>query len=262
MAQVILPHGFPVGEAWHREAELRRVGEAELWAARLPADSAIVSRLLALCLERLGPYAPVLPEQVAALTVGDREALLLHLRRITIGEQLECHFPCSACGERMEVGLTVGDLLLAPYESAAAAYSITVDGTEFRVRPPTGADQAAVAVLASVDLEGATEALLRSCLEPGTKLAPDQVASLSAQMQALDPQGDLVLDFQCPACGAAGRASLSAADYLVRELVAKQEAVLREIHLLALHYHWSEAEIMAVPPARRQQYLRLLGLAD
>src|SRR4051794_15941488 len=63
------------------EAFLLEVGEAFPPSARTTA-------LLARCLVRLGPFEPVTPELAASLTVGDREALLLHLRHLTLGERL------------------------------------------------------------------------------------------------------------------------------------------------------------------------------
>jgi len=32
-----------------------------------------------------------------------------------------------------------------------------------------------------------------------------------------------------------------------------------EIHVMALHYHWSEAQILALPRNRRQRYLALIA---
>src|SRR4051812_8585012 len=66
--------------------------------------------LLARCLED--------GERIAgALTIGDREALLLQLRRATFGERLDAivRCPAGACGEPMELTLQVGDLLVPPY---------------------------------------------------------------------------------------------------------------------------------------------------
>ena len=34
---------------------------------------------------------------------------------------------------------------------------------------------------------------------------------------------------------------------------------MEEIHVLALHYHWSEAEILGLPSPKRQRYLALLA---
>jgi hypothetical protein len=32
-----------------------------------------------------------------------------------------------------------------------------------------------------------------------------------------------------------------------------------EVHVLALHYHWAERDILALPAAKRQRYLGLLA---
>ncbi len=34
---------------------------------------------------------------------------------------------------------------------------------------------------------------------------------------------------------------------------------MEEVHVLALHYHWSEADILALPSPKRQRYLALLA---
>lgn len=36
-------------------------------------------------------------------------------------------------------------------------------------------------------------------------------------------------------------------------------ALYQEVHLLALHYHWSEADILRLPFPKRRRYLRLLA---
>ncbi|HEX7048849.1 MAG TPA: hypothetical protein VF188_01455 [Longimicrobiales bacterium] len=37
------------------------------------------------------------------------------------------------------------------------------------------------------------------------------------------------------------------------------DALYREVHHLAFHYHWSEAEILAMTRSKRQRYLSLLA---
>lgn len=37
------------------------------------------------------------------------------------------------------------------------------------------------------------------------------------------------------------------------------DLLLTEVHALALHYHWSERDILALPRARRRRYLALLA---
>ena len=72
--------------------------------------------LLSRCLTHLPPGEAVTSPRIAALTVGDREALLLHLRRLTFGDRMQCTLTCpqSDCGELMDFELNVSDLLQPP----------------------------------------------------------------------------------------------------------------------------------------------------
>ena len=55
-----------------------------------------------------------------------REALLLHLRRLLVGDRLACVLSCPdpACGEPMDVELAVEELLVGPYAEAAFAVQV------------------------------------------------------------------------------------------------------------------------------------------
>src|SRR5262249_51422568 len=148
-------------------------------------------------------------ETARSLTVGDREALLLHLRRRTLGERLQCVLRCPApdCGEKMDLELPVGDMLLPPYADSRPWHETTVgeNGASYavRFRLPTGADQEAAAVLARRDPGAAAEQLLHRCVErvapagePDAAMEawPSAVAEqIPAQMAALDPQAELEL---------------------------------------------------------------------
>ena len=37
------------------------------------------------------------------------------------------------------------------------------------------------------------------------------------------------------------------------------DTLYRDVHHLALHYHWSEGEILAMPRSKRLRYLSLLA---
>src|SRR5436190_2084232 len=111
----MLPRGIAAAGAWHRSAWLRPLSgcdEAFLCEeGRYLLPARRTTALLARTLDRLGPLRPVEPEAVRALTIGDRNALLFHLRRITFGERIACVLSCPdrACGEKMDVGLDIGD---------------------------------------------------------------------------------------------------------------------------------------------------------
>src|SRR5438094_828895 len=95
---VTLPGGIWHEGSRHQTACLRPLaGEAEAFLLDWQDDlvpAARTTRLLARCLTRLGPWEAVSVEQVGQLTAGDREALLLHLRRLLQGEQLACLLTC------------------------------------------------------------------------------------------------------------------------------------------------------------------------
>jgi hypothetical protein len=38
-----------------------------------------------------------------------------------------------------------------------------------------------------------------------------------------------------------------------------RERLYEEVHVLALHYHWSEAQILALATPKRRRYLALLA---
>ena len=78
-------------------------------------------------------------------------------------------------------------------------------------------------------------------------------------MAELDPQAEILLDLVCPACDAAFRTLLDIGDYFYRELQGRAGYLYQDVHLLALHYHWSEREILALSRRKRRLYLDLIG---
>jgi hypothetical protein len=273
---VTMPGGYWFDGGCHREARLRPIASGDegflldTEGRLLPAHR--VTALLARCVERLGSAEPATAEAVRSLTVGDREALLLHLRRLSLGDRLQGVVNCPApdCGEKMDLDLNVGDLLLPPYDHRRRSYEaeIAEDGSSYRVRfrLPTGADQEDAAILARSDSHAAAERLLSRCVEnvadedgePVETLPPAMADQISDAMSELDPQAELTLSLACPVCAHAFLASVDAAAYLFQELDDQARHLYREVHLLAFYYHWSEAEIMSMPNRKRRLYLELL----
>src|SRR5215218_6499015 len=205
-AIIRLPGGFWLDGTRHQEASLRSLkGDDEVFLLEtgeslLPAQR--TTALLARCVTRLGPLSPVTTQTAASLTAGDREALLLHLRRLILGERLQSVLGCPNpdCGEKMDLDLRVGDLLLPPYPHAQEWYetTITENGSNYsvRFRPPTGEDQEEAASLAKSDALAVADLLLRRCVErvatedgrPVEDLPPVVINQLPTVMAELDPQ--------------------------------------------------------------------------
>jgi hypothetical protein len=277
-AEVTLPAGFAGQDGWRRDAILRPLcGHDEAFLLENCASLSSASRttaLLARCLHRLGPMEPVAPEAVRMLTVGDREALLLHLRRLTLGEKMGCVLKCPnpSCSQSMELNLEVSELLLPPYNYSSETHERTIvaDAVSYRVRfrLPNGSDHETAASLAVSDPDAIVETFLRRCVQEITNAAsgermntlPAAVAeALDDKFKELDPQAEIMLDLTCPACGASFCSLLDSAAYLHYELVGERLHFYRQVHSLAFHYHWSQEEILSLTPRKRQLYFDLLS---
>lgn len=284
-AAIVLPAGFWLDAVHHREVELRPLtGEDEAFlletgAAHPPARRTTL--LLSRCLKRLGPWEPVPAEAVRSLCVGDREALLLHLRRLSLGDRLQGVLRCPepGCGERMDLDLDARDLLLPPYPDAAPWHEAVLEEGDavwrVRFRLPTGADQEEAAALARTDAAAAADRMLRLCIarieridggDSGEGGAVDEIPAavadrLAARMAELDPQAELTLQLSCPVCGRDFSTLFDVAAWLFQELAGAAASLWREVHRLALSYHWSEAEILRLTGRKRRLYLGLLAEA-
>ena len=83
----------------------------------------------------------------------------------------------------------------------------------------------------------------------------DSLAAVEDTLEMLDPAIETTLAWSCPACGAAWTELLDAASLLASELGSQAQQVLAEVATLALAYHWSERDILAMPAQRRRFYL-------
>jgi len=275
----MLPGGLWLEGVCYREAWLRPLaGSDEGFLSEMNESLLTAQRataLLARCLIRVGPLDAISTETVRWLTIGDREALLLHLRQLTLGERLQCILTCphTGCGAKMDLELKVSDLLLPPYPHYREGYEVIVNsnGTAFRVRfrLPKGIDQEEAASLARDDPQAAAGLLLGRCVDSvtaeegnGGPIAdwPTAVSQqLPAIMAELDPQAEVTLSLSCPACRQGFSVLFDTATYFFKELAGRVKHLYQEVHTLALYYHWSEAEIMGMTARKRGLYLDLLS---
>ncbi|NCC31182.1 MAG: hypothetical protein EOM24_04055 [Chloroflexia bacterium] len=272
--QVHLPNGLWIAETCLQEAGLRPLNgfdEAQLLALRDTVTSARwTSELLVRCLTHIGTLQPLTLAAVQALTVGDREALLLHTHRLNFGERLLCVLACPACTAKLMLDLQVRDLLLPPGDAPGYWYRAPLPDSDLLAtfRLPTGADQEAVADLTTHDAAAAALVLLERCLHSlsraGTPVeaSPAEIAPDVAQLiSERDPQAELMLNSSCVECGQQFAALLDMGQYVAEEINHRLPYLYREVHLLAWHYHWSEADILRMTRSHRQIYLDLLDEA-
>lgn len=270
LGRLVLPTGLWREGVHHREASLRPLtgldedGLIESQEAGRP-EIATMLDLLARCCVRLGGLAPVTPELLAELPVGDREALALGLRRLNLGERMAVVVRCPAepCGELLELDLRASELLLPPYAEPRPNFAAAIGpaGPTLPARLPTTTDQLAAAEAVQRG-EDAARILLRRCISDapeGLELPAAELARLERALAERDPQAEIELELRCPACAQVFAAILDATRFVLRELRAGAALLYHEVAGLARALGWSEAEILTMPTRRRRRYVALLA---
>ncbi|MBW4659737.1 MAG: phage baseplate protein [Drouetiella hepatica Uher 2000/2452] len=204
---------------------------------------------------------------LASLTVGQRDALLLALREMTLGNTLNCFAQCPQCGEELEFTLETAQIRLSdPSQSLEPDYAFTIAGFEGRFRLPNSFDLAAIAGDQTPEI--AKSSLLRRCLlqahHNGTEIShqelpPPIVSQLATHMAEIDPQAEILFDLSCPACQHEWQILLDIVSFFWAELSAQARRLLLEVHQLARHYSWHEVDILAMSATRRNLYLKMIG---
>jgi hypothetical protein len=188
-------------------------------------------------------------DEPAALPIGQRDALLLRARIRHFGARLEATADCPHCGACMSFGLQLDELAQAAQPAAIDAHVACAAG-HFRL--PTSADVAAA--LQHAEPRQALALALR--IEGSTPLDDDALAAIEQALSDVDPAAQIDIALACEACGRPFDAPLDIAECLWLDLSRRARRTLDDVHQLASAYGWSEAEVLAVPPARRQQYLQ------
>jgi len=272
----VLPGGYwdPEGTL-HREFELVELTgrEEELLAESGRRESAsLVSVVLSRCVGRIGPVSPV-PEDVARrLLVADRQFLLLQLRRATFGDRVHADLFCPwpDCGERVSLAFSIEAIPVEAPAGRAPTYTVTLSeaagAAEVEFRLPTGADQEELSPwLAHDEAQALTRLLARCVLRVGPSgsgvdaLSPLARAEIEARMAEVAPRIEQTVEARCAGCGRSFSAPLDIHRFFFGELRADPDLLYREVHYLAYHYHWSEAEIMAMTRDRRRRYMDVLA---
>lgn len=202
------------------------------------ADAAPVAQ------RRLALAAAFLPNtaEPASLGVGDAERLFWLAKRAHFGPKAPAQFPCDGCDE--PIGFAVPEGFDLPAQIGPTA-QVVHNGQTYQIACPTLSDLG-VTGLAS--------------------LAPDAPwddpvfrAKAAEALDAADPAMDVIFDVACVACGTENPRAFDAAAFLWADLDAFAAGVFAEVAILARAFGWSEAETLALSPARRARYIGLVA---
>jgi hypothetical protein len=81
---------------------------------------------------------------------------------------------------------------------------------------------------------------------------------LNQVLDDLDPLVNFSLAVTCPHCGLPSQPEIDLGAWALQILQRVQQRLIETVHRLACRYHWTEAEILALPEWRRDRYLALI----
>lgn len=246
-------------------------------------SATLVTTLLSRCVRRIGTISPVTENVARELLVADRQFLLLKLREMTFGEQVQATIVCPwpNCGHQVDIDFSTHDIPIEESTDKGPTYSITLSpealqqgdfsATEKAVtfRLPNGADQEELASVMLNNEAAALTALLGRCIkqigaqkntvELIHQLPPLARMEIEQGMESQAPKIDLSLGATCPECHRDFTMPFDLQQFFFGEWHTSKDLLYREVHYLAYHYHWSEEEIMEFPRDKRRKYIEVLA---
>jgi hypothetical protein len=249
--------------------EMRAFGSAREDLAvkfRMAPRIELITELLTLCL-RVADNAPIGRKFVMEMPVGLRMELLIRLATLSDSPPFSWRLRCASteCGRESEFELTADEIVSQGNElRGLPTLQTQIGGEPALLRRPTGADQAQ---WIAQPLVHESELMMRAVLvRPSLDdlLAQGEslesiAAAIDEAMDKFDPLPGFHVSGVCPYCGKSSDVPLDVTGAALERLYRGQQALIEDVHRLALSYHWSEEQILELPEWRRQSYLGLIG---
>jgi hypothetical protein len=195
------------------------------------------------------------------LPVCDLDAVMLRIRQLVFGDLIRADVICTApgCGKPIDIAFSVDHYLEHHWPRRARnAGRASGDGWirlrsgAISFRLPTGADQLAISAHHDPRRE-----LIRRCIRPAG-VSSAAIRRVERALEAIAPSLAQELSGTCPECGAAFAVYFDPRRFTLAELRGQAAFIYEDAHLLAEQYHWSEAEILALPRDRRLRYTEMV----
>jgi len=245
--ELTLPIGYTDAEgATHRRVVLRKMTgrEEAILADRKYARNGgkLVTELLHSCIVEIDGLEKNGRGPVAGMYSADRNYLLLRLRSITFGSELESTYTCPGCGESISALEDLDELPVRMLQEGEEQQDLTVeleDGwmdkegqihTALTMRLPTGADEEAVAPQMRENASLGKNALLARCARSLGEVPTHRLEALGPRImseltmtdrrlidRALNeaaPGVELVREIECPRCARTFSTSLDLSNFL------------------------------------------------
>jgi hypothetical protein len=207
-------------------------------------------------------------DSIARLSIGERDARLLLLRKWMFGSRLINVANCPQCSELVEWENDVEDVRLQSPQPPGLLREFTLEADDFniRFRLPNSVDISEVIA----DEPGRPDPvkLMACCILDarckdeacGLDSLTDRVLkALNRRMEEEDPQANIHIALSCPHCDHRWEIQFDIVSYFWAEINNWAERMLLAVNKLAGAYGWSEHDILNMSAVRRQFYLGLVN---
>lgn len=224
----------------------------------------VVTQILARCLSdaagrpwpEAGPWRWTVPQRMQGLLAVARACAVFSVAALA-----RCARP--ECGEQIELEFELESFARATDDHPCAWSGA---GPELVLRLPTGEDQRRWLESPPADADVLPVWMGTSLVREIDGGAPDAnwrlpqawLAGVEDALAERDPTTDLSVTASCTGCSNDLEVEVDLEELLLDRLARMQQDLLLEVHSLASGYHWSEAQILALPAWRRAYYLGTL----
>jgi hypothetical protein len=195
-------------------------------------------------------------DDVSADTLGRRNQRLLEFHQSLTSRPMAARSRCTSCGTDNEFVVPVIAILGCPQPKLETTITLRSQRKQLRFRLPTMAD---VRTVIGVEGGQASAALASACLIAGSAsgVTSQVIARLDRKLEAIDPASRILLDLDCAECGVSLHIHVDVAELVSSTVDSLVDKALRQVHVLARAYGWSERAILEMPASRRLRYLAL-----
>lgn len=195
-----------------------------------PNTAALCNEILARCQVEPGADAAEALQRTRALLVAERDAALVELRRLSLGDRVETRAACPACGETSAVEFSLDALPLEPEPAPPPGRTlehVLADGTRAVLRLPRAGDQEELfAAGLETESERRSWLLARVLVQYGERPGPFDLDfarglavgarnALEAALDAALPRLDLGMEVHCASCGHGFEAPFDVASFFL-----------------------------------------------
>ena len=189
------------------------------------------------------------------IVTADRDRILAQLYISVYGSRVESTLDCEHCRNAFDLDFSM-DELLSHYQLTSAeptedgSYQIE-PGTRFRF--PTGEDEVMLAESSPTDAE---DFLMMKCFLEGD--FTNDRAKVQEAMSEMGPVLNVDMQASCPECGRQQQVQFDIQSFFLTKLRQERPQLIREIHSLAINYHWTQDVILNLPRNLRKQLACLI----